>query len=456
MASSSLRQQLKETIQLAIPIVLSQLGQNCFGLIDTLMIGKLGAAPLSASAFVNNVINIPMIFVLGVSSAVSVLVAQSFGAKNYKDCGRLLNNSLLYVLTLSLLVILGLEALTPFLSAFQQPHEVLTLSYSYYHTIVWSICPYVLFFVLKHFSEGLSHPRAPLIFLCLGLFLNFIFNYLLIYGHFGFPKLGLFGAGLATLISRWAVVIFLFLYIQRSKIYTKFLVLWSDHKLDPITLKNISRIGIPSGFQYLFEVAAFAGCGIMMGWLGTNTLASHQIALQVASLTFMFPLGFSFAASVRIGQLKGELDYPRLRISGFASFGFIIGFQILLGLIILFLRKILPTIFIDDLGVQELASRLLVVAALFQVFDGVQAVGVSILRGLQDVKVPTLATLLSYWIIALPLAYFLAFHAKLYALGIWGALGLGLLISSVFMVSRFHYKTKKLLAEYQEMMGSHE
>jgi MATE family multidrug resistance protein len=456
MAPNSTLHHLKETIKLAIPIVLSQLGQNCFGIMDSAMVGRLGAAPLSASAFVNNVTNIPMIFIFGVTSAVSVLAAQNFGAKNYKDCGRLLNNSLVYVSILALIIILGLEFLTPFLTIFRQPEEVLAISYPFYHAITWSIFPFILFFVLKQFSEGLSHPAVPLIFLGVGLFLNFFLNYIFIYGHFGLPALGLLGSGLATLISRWAVVIFLFIYILKSTKYEKFLVKFNRENFDRSIMQNITRIGIPSGFQYFFEVAAFAGCGIMMGWLGTKTLASHQIAIQVASFTFMFALGFSFATSVRIGQLKGEMDYRGLRRVGLSSFAFIAGFQFFLGVCILLMRNVLPGWFINDEEVRIFTSQLMVIAFLFQIFDGIQAVGVSALRGIQDVKIPTIATFISYWVVALPLAYVLAFTLNYRHQGIWAALGVGLFVASCFLISRFNYKTKKLLIEYKHLMVTNE
>lgn len=438
-------QELKKTLKLALPIVLSQLGQLAFGIMDTAMVGRIGAVPLSASAFVNNVTNIPMVFALGVSSAVAVLIAQSFGEKNYKNCGRILNNALLFIGGITLLIIFGLLLLTDYLSIFQQPEEVLSESILYYKTIVWSILPFILFFVLKHFSEGISHPVVPLCFLAIGLIANFILNSLLIYGLYGFPQLGLYGAGIATLASRILVVIGLYIYLIRSTVFEKFKLSFSKDKIDAFAIQDLARIGLPSGFSYLFEVAAFAGSGIMMGWLGTKTLAAHQIALQIASTTFMMALGFSFAVGVRIGQLKGEQDYIGLRRVGIGSFSFIaitLGF---LGALILIFRHFLPTLFISDAEVELMAAQILIIVCLFQISDSTQAVAMSALRGLQDVKVPTVIAFFAYWIVALPLGYYWAFKMDYKHLGIWAALGVSLLVSSTLLVSRFLYKTKKLV-----------
>lgn len=446
-------QELKTTLKLALPIVLSQLGQLGFGIMDTAMVGRLGALPLSASAFVNNVANIPMVFALGVSSAVAILIAQSFGEKNYKNCGRILNNALVFIGTLTLVIIIGLLALTDHLSVFQQPEEVLNESISYYKAITWSILPFILFFVLKHFSEGISRPVVPLVFLGFGLLANFILNSLLIYGLYGFPELGLYGAGLATLISRLLVVVGLYIYLIRSSFFKKFKLSFSREQMDSFAIKDLARIGIPSGFSYLFEVAAFAGSGIMVGWLGTKTLAAHQISLQIASTTFMMALGFSFAVGVRVGQLKGEQDYIGLRRVGIGAFSFI-GITLgILGIIILLLRNYLPSLFISDVEVEAMAAQILIIVCLFQISDSTQAVAMSALRGLQDVKIPTVIAFFAYWVVALPLGYYLAFKMDYKHLGIWSALGVSLLVSSTLLVARFLHKSKKLIKQNEIKYG---
>ncbi|MES2769659.1 MAG: MATE family efflux transporter [Bdellovibrionota bacterium] len=450
----SLFYELRITLKLALPIVLSQLGQLSFGLMDTAMVGRAGVVPLSASAFVNNVCNIPMVFALGMSSAVSVLIAQSFGEKNYKNCGRILNNALLFIGLITFLIIIGLILLSGHLSIFQQPIEVLNESYNYYLTISWSILPFILFFVLKHFSEGISHPVVPLAFLGIGLLANFILNSLLIYGLYGFPELGLYGAGIATLISRVLVVVLFYIYILRSKIYEKFRTTFASEKIDIYAFKDLARIGIPSGFQYLFEVAAFAGSGIMIGWLGTKALAAHQIALQIASTTFMMALGLSFAVGVRVGQLKGEQNYPALRQVGIGSFSFV-GITLgILGVGILLTRNYLPTLFISDVEVEQMAAQILIIVCLFQISDSTQAVAMSALRGLQDVKIPTVIAFFAYWVVALPLGYYLAFKEGYKHMGIWAALGISLLISSMLLVARFLHKSKKLVKENEITYGT--
>lgn len=438
-------QHLKITLKLAFPIVLSQLGQMAFGLMDTIMVGRVGAVPLSASAFVNNVTNIPMVFALGASAATSVLVSQSFGEKSYKNCGRYLNNALVSIGVLTFAVIILLLTLTNYLSVFQQPQEVLNASIIYYKTITWSILPFVLFFVLKHFSEATSHPYIPLVFLGLGLLINFVLNYILIYGYKGFPPMGLEGAGYATLIARVFVIVGLYLYIVRAKIFERFKPSFDRSQLDMFAFKDLMRIGLPSGFSFLFEVAAFAGSGIMMGWLGTKTLAAHQIALQIASAAFMCALGLAFAVTVRVGQLKGEENYPAVRQAGVSAFGFVAITLGIVGLLILLFRFQLPKIFIADLEVEAMAAQILIVVCIFQVADSTQAVAMSALRGLQDVRIPTLIAFFAYWVVALPLGYYLAFHRGYNHMGIWSALGISLAFSSILLISRFLHKTKKLI-----------
>jgi MATE family multidrug resistance protein len=440
--------ELKLTLKLALPIVLSQLGQLAFGIMDTAILGRLGAVPLAASAFVNNVCNIPMVFALGVSTAVSVLSSQSYGEKNYKNCGKILNHGLLFVGVLTFAIILGLLLATRYLYVFNQPEEVLSNSYGYYKMMAWSILPFILFFVLKNFSEALSHPIIPLVFLLIGLVTNFILNMLFVFGLYGFPNYGTMGAGLATLISRTLVVLLLYIFIKYSHKFEKYRIDFFQQKFDKFTFQSISRVGIPSGFQFLFEVAAFACSGIMMGWLGTKTLAAHQIVLQIASVTFMMALGLSFAVSVRIGQMKGQENYPPLRQVGIGAFSFVAALLGLFGVVILLLRTFLPTLFISDPEVESMAAQLLIIVCLFQIFDSTQAVAMSALRGIQDLKIPTWIAFFAYWVVALPLGYYLAFVVGLKHIGIWAALGISLCCSSTLLMSRFFYKTKKLIKEH--------
>lgn len=439
--------ELKITLALAFPIVLSQLGQLSFGIMDTAMVGRIGAIPLSASAFVLNVCNIPMVFSMGICSAVSVLVAQNYGAKRLSLCGRTLNNALLFIGALSFVMVLVLSFLAPYLSLFQQPEEILSEAISFYKLTIWSILPFILYFVLKNFCEGLSRPTVPLYFLLAGLILNFCIAWVLIYGNLGFEPLGLKGAGIATLISRWFVVIGLYIYIIKSEFFKKFHVQFSNKEINSSDIKTLAKIGIPSGLQFLFETAAFAGSGIMVGWLGAKTLAAHQISLQVASSAFMVALGLAFAVGVRVGQLKGEKDYVGLKKVGAGAFAFIAVALGSAGVFIFILRHFLPTLFISDLEVIKMASQILIIVCLFQIFDSTQAVAMSALRGLQDVVVPTVIALFAYWVLALPLGYFLAFNMGYRHLGIWSALGISLFFSSVLLMSRFFYKTKKLILE---------
>lgn len=445
--------ELKITLKFAFPIVLSQLGQLAFGIMDAVMVGRIGAVPLSASAFVLNVSNIPMVFALGMSISVSVLISQSFGEKNYRNCGKILNNGLFFVGGITFVIVLLLIAFSSHLALFKQPDEVLNAGIAFFKLTSWSILPFVLFFILKNFTEGVSKPSIPLIFLACGLVINFFLAWIMIYGNLGFTALGLKGAGIATLISRWLVVISLYVYLVRAKAFKKYEMSFSKKDINFVTLLNVARIGIPSGFQFLFEVAAFAGSGIMIGWLGAKTLAAHQISLQIASTTFMVALGLAFAVAVRVGQSKGEQDYVQLRRIGIGAFGFIAVVLGLSGLLIFIFRNFLPTLFISDPEVDAMAAQILIIVCLFQISDSTQAVAMSALRGLQDVRAPTLIAFFAYWVVALPLGYYLAFVVGLKHIGIWAALGISLFCSSLLLVMRFLYKSKKLIKENEITYG---
>ncbi len=439
--------ELRATLALALPIVVGQVGQMLMGITDSVMIGQVGKVPLAASAFANGVVNLVMIVGFGLLLPVAVLTARAHGAKEPRECAEYLRHgvalaSVLSVVGLALLALCGTQ-----LHRFGQPAEVVAEVGPYFALLALSMVPAFFFQVLKQFSEALGHPWAPMVILlgCVGL--NAGLNWIFIYGHFGAPAWGLAGAGVATLIARVVALALLAWWLRRKTDVRAELpgaaenvgwrAPWSAARL-----REMLHIGVPAAGQWLFEVGAFSAAAFMMGWLGTVPLAAHQIALSCAAFTFMFALGLSSAVSVRLAKVVGEGRLEARRAIGFVALA--AGFAVmgLFGIGFAFGGPVLARGFTPEAEVVALAAKLLAVAARFQVFDGGQVIGAGALRGIGDVKVPTVLTFVAYWIVALPGGYALAFHSPLGATGVWVGLALGLGCSALLLGWRFHRLTR--------------
>jgi MATE family multidrug resistance protein len=327
-----------------------------------------------------------------------------------------------------------------------QPAQVVKLAAPYTKLLALSMVPVLIFQTNKQFIEGLSIVRPGMIITLAANIINGLVGWILIYGKFGMPALGLNGAGFATLSSRIFMAAAITLYIFGSSRFKELNLSLKIKHVNYFIIKKILSLGVPSAVQYFFEVGAFSCAAIMVGWLGVAQLASHQIALNLASISFMCTLGISIAGSIRVANGVGKCDITETRRAGFIAI--IMGeiFMALFGLLFIIFRYKLPSFYINDPKVISIASSLLVIAALFQVFDGTQAVGVGILRGLMDVKIPTLITFVAYWIIGLPVGYFLGFNYKLGVQGIWIGLMFGLIASAVLLTLRFNHKSKQSVA----------
>lgn len=437
-----MKNEIKATLKLAWPIILGQLGQMLFGVMDNAMVGRLGAVPLAASGFANTVIAIPLCFLIGVSSSISVMAAQAIGRNHAHESGRycLAGIAVLLILILSLMIfyLFGPD----FLPFFEQPDEVLQASRSYFGLVAWSLIPMVLFQGFRQFSVGLEKAFVPTLILGFGLVINFCLNYTLIYGSFGAPALGLDGAGWATLVSRIFIFVALFIFIYRSSKFEKFRVPINLSSFGKKHLKPVLKIGLTSGFQYLFEIGAFTAAGFMAGWVGTKALAAHLIALNVGAITFMVAWGLSFAVSVRVGQAFGEGDLAKARARGTSALFSILCIMGFFGICLVFLRHLIPELYIKDVEVIELATHLLLICAVFQVFDGLQCVAIGALRGLGDVTFPSIATFIIYWGVCVPTSYYLAFVQNKGVQGLWWGLTLGLALAALVLIKRFRIIAK--------------
>ncbi|MCH8035112.1 MAG: MATE family efflux transporter [Bacteroidetes bacterium] len=415
------------------------------GVVDSLMVGTLGSAPLAAAALGNSITLLIFIVGIGVSFAVTPLVAISVGANKYSDCGIFFRQSLLVNLTFGFVLMAVTLICSELLIYLDQPAEVLAPAKSYTRILGLGALPVMLFQTYKQFIEGLSVMKPAMVITILANIINAFTNWTLIFGNLGFPALGLDGAGWATFTSRSFMAISLMLYVMNKKFFKQYDVTFHFKNINLPVIKKILSLGLPSGIQYFFEIGAFSFAVIMIGWLGTEQLAAHQIAINLASISFMVVLGLSIAGGIRVGNAVGEKNVTRVRRAGFTSIFLSLCVMAVSGLIFIVLRNYLPTLYINDEAVISIASSLLIIAALFQLSDGVQAVGIGILRGLTDVKIPTAITFVAYWIVGLPIGYFLAFELGWDVQGVWIGLLAGLTTSAILLTLRFNMKSKHII-----------
>lgn len=440
---SQFRIHARPNFLLAYPVMLSMLGQVMTGVADSVMVGWTGALPLAASSFANTFFSVPLFFGVGVSYAITPLVAEAEGAGDkMKVIETLRHGTLINVITGIILVTL-IFCVEPFMQFMGQPAEVVTLAIPYLSIIGASIIPTMIFQTYRQFAEGLQKTRVAMVIVIASNLLNIVLNYVLIFGKYGFPEMGLNGAGWATLISKIVMALSMVLYIYYGKRYQSYNKGFSLGRYSRQLLSKMLHIGIPAGSQFIFEAGAFGFSAIMMGWLGTVPLAAHQIAINLATISYMTTSGLGAAATIRVGTFLGQHDNRNLRGSAFTMINLSILIMTAWALLFIFGKTFLPSLYIDDPEVIQFTSGLMIIAAFFQLSDGVQVVTAGALRGLQDVKIPSVLIFAAYWIIALPLGYYLAFPLALGANGIWIGLFIGLTLTASAMVVRFHLLSKK-------------
>lgn len=435
---------IKATLKLAVPLIVGQLGQMMMGVVDSVMVGRLGAAPLAAASLGNGLFMIVLLFGTGITLAISPLVSKSFGEKKMTRCGQVLRQGIIISLgaglVLTLIAVLGSDLIR----LFGQENDVEQLAIEYSKTLGWSVIPFLVFMSYKQFSEGVHVMLPGMVVSILANIFNVFANWLFIYGNLGLPALGLSGAGWATFWTRVVMALAMMLYVAKSVRYRSFSPHLTFRRVRWNMIRHILRVGIPSGIQYLFEVSAFVASAFMIGWIGKFELAAHQIAINLASITYMISLGVSMASTVRVARFHGQGEVRQLRAAGSAAFLLILGFMCVCGLLFVVLHPWLPLLYIEDPVVIEIASTLILFAALFQLSDGQQAVCLGVLRGLQDVTVPARLTFFAYWLVGIPFGWLLASKFGFGVRGIWMGLVLGLTASAGFLTWRFYYLTGQL------------
>jgi len=434
---------IRNTLRLSYPVIIGQLGFIMMGVVDSLMVGNIGATPLAAASLANSLFILILVIGIGISYAITPLVAIAVGANKFSDCGIIFRQALIVDMVFGILLMLFVFVCSGFLIYLNQPPEVVKLATSYLNILGFSILPVMLFQTYKQFIEGMSIMRPAMVLTIMANFINAFVNWVLIYGNFGFPAMGLDGAGWATFSSRLFMGIGLMWFVMSSSQFSQYDVTFHFRKINIKVIKKLLGLGLPSAFQYIFEVGAFSFAAIMIGWLGTKQLAAHQIAINLASISFMCALGISAAGSIRVGNAVGKQDVKEIRRAGFSAILVGQGMMASFGIIFIIFQKFLPTLYIDDQTVISLASSLLIIASIFQIADGTQAVGIGILRGLTDVKGPTVITFIAYWILGLPIGYVLGFMFDMSVQGVWIGLLIGLTASATMLTLRFNKKSRQ-------------
>jgi len=449
--------ELRTTLALAFPIIVGQLSQMLMGVADSVMVGRLGAVPLAAAAFANVLFMGGFMLGGGVLASGSVLISRTHGAKQSRKCAEYLRHGVWLAAGLGVLICAGILSLIPWLDHFGQPLEVLAAVRPYLELIAVSLLPTLLFQVLRQFGEATGHPWGPMVILLSSVALNVLLNWILIYGHWGAPALGLAGAGWATLASR---IVSLFALWAWLRVHKELRAEWpgtaaaksSVHvaeanpawfsRLSWTHLREMFVLGIPIAGQFVFEGGFFAISALMMGWIGTVPLAAHQIAINCAGFAWVIPLGLSIALSVRVGRTVGEGRVELLPRIVFGAQGAGLAYAVFSILTFVFAGRAIAAGFTPEVRVVELAAQLLIIAALFQVFDGGQVIASGALRGLADVKVPSVITFISYWVIGLPLAYFLGVRLA-QPQAVWSSMVVGLALGGMMLWRRLYVQIRR-------------
>jgi MATE family multidrug resistance protein len=434
--------EVRPTLTLALPIIVGQVSQMLMGVTDSVMIGRAGTVPLAASSFGGNVFSVFYVLGIGLLLPVSIFTSRAHGANQPVECAQYLRHGLVLALFFGALETLLMGVFATQLGRFGQPPEVLAVVTPFFLLIAASLIPVFVYLVLRQFAESMGHPWVPMVIMLGGVGLNAALNWVLIYGHLGVPALGLTGAGISTLLSRTLGAVVIFVWLRRDvAMRAAWPVRWFGN-YSRERLRELLRIGLPASGMLLFESSAFATSTIMVGWLGAAPLAAHQIAITCASMAFMFPLGLSMATGMRVSRAVGAGELARRRPIAFGAMGLGAILTGTFGVVFFCFGGVIAAWFVRDAAVVALAARLLGVAALFQLFDGGQVIGAASLRGITDVKMPALITFAAYWIVALPLGYFLGVRSGFGAVGIWTGIATGLAFAAIFLAARFARLTR--------------
>jgi MATE family multidrug resistance protein len=433
----------KRNLSLAIPIILAQMGQVTVSLVDTFMVGILGTTQLAAVAFAGSIYMLVFIFGLGFSLGQTPHVGKAYGMRQWWKIGMFFQNALFINISLSIVLTVVVFLLRPLLYHLNQPENVVAIAMPYFNWMLFSTLPLLLFFTCRQFAEGVGNTKIAMWITISGNVLNVFFNYVMIFGKFGFPAMGVEGAGLSTLIVRLLMALAFVILVFKHPALKSFTLFFNWSKFRFAAIKRLIATGLPISGQLIVEVLVFTFSAIMIGWINEVNLAAHQIVLQLASATFMIGLGVGSAATIRISHQFGGKHYKATRWAALASLHLVTVFMAITALLFIVLRYQIPSWFSGDPAVVHVAAQLFIIAGIFQLFDGWQMVGLAALRGLADVTFAMFIAMGSYLIIAMPLGYVLGFIFHFGSVGVWSGLCIGLMIAAVAYRLRFLYFMKR-------------
>ncbi|WP_396167685.1 MATE family efflux transporter [Flavobacterium sp.] len=447
-------------LQLAYPVILGMLGHTLIGIVDNFMVGNLGSTELAAVSLGNSFIFIGMSLGIGFSTAITPFIAEADAEKNDKKIRTTFHHGLLLCTILGVAIFVLIVLAKPIMRLMNQPVAVVELASPYIDWVAFSLIPVIIFQGYKQFADGLSQTKYSMYAIYLANVVHVFFNYVLIYGVWGFPKLGILGAALGTVISRIMMVVFMHYIMKHNSAFKRYFKNFTFKEIKKSILMKIINLGFPSAMQMLFEVALFTAAIWLSGSLGKNSQAANQIALTLASSTFMVAIGFSVTAMIRVSNYRGLKDYNELIVIARSIFLLTIMVEVFFGALFVISHRFLPHLFLnmtdiaqqlDNAEIIIIASKLLLVAAVFQISDGMQVVVLGALRGLQDVKIPMYITFVAYWVVGFPISYYLGKYTNLGATGIWIGLLAGLTSAAFFLYIRFSRLTKRLVLENAEI-----
>lgn len=434
------KNQYIKSLRLAAPVMLSQVGIASVQLFDNAMVGTLGKLPLAAVSFGGTVFFLVFIFVTGISMALTPLVGEQYVQGKFRIVASYFQNSLVLYTIIGILAFILQYSLIPLMYYFGQPIEVVDMAIPYYKYIVWSIIPHMVFMAFKQFLEGIGNTTVNMTIIISTNLINIFFNWLLIYGNLGFPRMEAAGAGLATLISRICAPIFVVIYFMCKERVRRYFSYFRYENFKLYYTRSLLKVGSPIASQMLMEGSAFALTSIMVGWIGTAAIAANQIALTISNFAFMVVLGLSAATTIRISHEYGRKNFKELKKAANASWHLSLMWNTFTALMFIIFRTDIVRIFNTDPEVVHLASQLMLFVAAFQFSDGLQSIFVGILRGIQDVKKVMVIAFFSYIAINLPVGYLCAFIFNWGASGLWVGFIFGLSVASVLLITRFKKK----------------
>jgi len=443
------REQYKANLKLALPVVLTQVGQILTQVADNLMVGRYGGEdplPLAAVSFGGSVFFILCIAAIGLALGMTPLVGELFVQGEHKRSAALLQNGILFYTLLGVGLSLVQFAAIPLLYHLGQPVEVVDMAVPYYRMLVYSMPLMMLFFAFKQFLEGVGNTKVEMVVTIIANLANIAFNWVFIYGRYGFPEMGAQGAGLGTLLSRTIAPLLMIGYFCSRPVYRAYLQGFSPRRYSWSTVRKLLRMGLPISLQMFLESSAFVGTSVMMGWFGTQAISANQIAITLGNCAFMIVMSIGAATTIRISHCYGVRNIAELSLAAKASYHLVLAWNFFAALVFITLRGWIPTLFTSNPEVIAITSQLLIFAALYQLSDGEQNVSVGILRGIQDVKIIMPIAFVSYWLLNLPVGYLFGFTMGMGPSGLFLGFSFGLSMAALLMIVRLRRNIRNLRA----------